>query len=54
VNIMLSDFGKEKLNQVITERKAIVDRYLLKLTEEELLQFAKITERLAEIVTSYD
>lgn len=54
VNIMLSDFGKEKLDQVITERKAIVDRYLLKLTEEELLQFAKITERLAEIVTSYD
>lgn len=54
VNILLSDVGIQKLNQVINERKAIVDRYLLKLTDEELLQFAKITERLAEIVSSYD
>lgn len=52
VNIMLSDFGKEKLDQVITERKAIVDKYLLQLTEEELVQFANLTERIAEIVSS--
>lgn len=54
VNILLSDIGKEKLEKVITERKEIGAKYLLKLTDEELLQFAKITERLAEIVSSYE
>lgn len=52
VNISLSEDGQKKLKNVIKERKKIFESSLLKLTEEELLQFAKITERLAEIVSN--
>jgi DNA-binding MarR family transcriptional regulator len=52
VNIMLSEDGIKKLEHVILERKKIFESSLLTLTDDELLQFAKITEKLAESVTS--
>lgn len=48
VNISLSEEGKEKLNNVLKERKSIFEQQLTTLTSEELEQFAKIAEKLAE------
>ncbi|MEH7399677.1 MarR family transcriptional regulator [Gottfriedia acidiceleris] len=47
VNIMLTDEGIKKLESVIKDRKEIFEGFLFNLSDEELLQFAKITEKLA-------
>ncbi|PEJ56646.1 MarR family transcriptional regulator [Bacillus sp. AFS002410] len=47
VNIMLSEEGIKKLEAVLKERKEIFEGILFNLSDEELLQFAKITEKLA-------
>ena len=52
VNIKLSEEGIKKLELVIKERKEIFESSLLMLTDEELLQFVMIAEKLAESVTS--
>jgi DNA-binding MarR family transcriptional regulator len=52
VNIKLSEEGNTKLELVYQERKEIFESSLLTLTDEELLQFAKIVEKLAESGTS--
>ncbi|MDP4147481.1 MAG: MarR family transcriptional regulator [Bacillota bacterium] len=51
VNIILSEEGINKLDLLIKERKKIVESSLLTLSDEELLQFAKITEKLAQSVS---
>ncbi|MBO9130833.1 MarR family transcriptional regulator [Bacillus sp. 165] len=50
VNISLTMRGEEKLTKVIKDRKAIVERYLGYLNDEELSFMADITEKLAEAV----
>jgi DNA-binding MarR family transcriptional regulator len=52
VNIKLSEEGIKKLDLVIQERKEIFESSLLTLTDEELLQFAKLAEKLAGSATS--
>ncbi|GGI10379.1 MarR family winged helix-turn-helix transcriptional regulator [Gottfriedia solisilvae] len=52
VNIMLSEEGQKKLDLVIKERKEIFESSLLTLSDEELLQFALIAEKLAKAVTT--
>ncbi|PEL06494.1 MarR family winged helix-turn-helix transcriptional regulator [Bacillus sp. AFS017336] len=47
VNIMLSEEGIKKLEAVLKDRKEIFEGILFNLSDEELLQFAKITEKLA-------
>ena len=47
VNIMLTEEGIKKLESVIKDRKEIFESFLFNLSDEELLQFAKITEKLA-------
>ncbi|MFB7140988.1 MarR family winged helix-turn-helix transcriptional regulator [Gottfriedia sp. NPDC056225] len=47
VNILLSEEGIKKLEAVIKDRKEIFESFLFNLSDEELLQFAKITEKLA-------
>ncbi|MFF3023543.1 MarR family winged helix-turn-helix transcriptional regulator [Gottfriedia sp. NPDC057948] len=47
VNIMLTEEGIKKLESVIKDRKEIFEGFLFNLSDEELLQFAKITEKLA-------
>ncbi|PGL67250.1 MarR family transcriptional regulator [Bacillus sp. AFS055030] len=47
VNIMLTEEGIKKLETVIQDRKAIFESFLFNLSDDELLQFAKITEKLA-------
>jgi len=47
VNIMLTKEGIKKLESVIKDRKEIFESFLFNLSDEELLQFAKITEKLA-------
>ncbi|MEH7613157.1 MarR family winged helix-turn-helix transcriptional regulator [Gottfriedia acidiceleris] len=47
VNIMLTEEGIKKLDSVIKDRKEIFEGFLFNLSDEELLQFAKITEKLA-------
>lgn len=51
VNISITEHGDEKLKKVMEERKAIAERYLSYLTEEELLVMATLTEKLAQAVT---
>ena len=48
VNIMLTEEGIKKLDLVMKERKEIFEGFLFYLSDEELLQFATITEKLAE------
>ncbi|PGS56451.1 MarR family winged helix-turn-helix transcriptional regulator [Bacillus sp. AFS041924] len=48
VNIMLTEEGIKKLDIVMKERKEIFESFLFTLSDEELLQFAIITEKLAE------
>ncbi|MED3562772.1 MarR family transcriptional regulator [Bacillus xiapuensis] len=50
VNISLTECGDEKLKKVMQERKAIAERYLSHLTEEELSVMATLTEKLAQAV----
>jgi DNA-binding MarR family transcriptional regulator len=50
VNISLTDHGDDKLKKVMEERKAIAERYLSHLTEEELMVMATLTEKLAQAV----
>lgn len=50
VNISLTEHGDEKLKKVMEERKAIAERYLSHLTEEELMVMATLTEKLAQAV----
>ena len=47
VNIMLTEEGIKKLEAVIKDRKEIFESFLFNLSDDELLQFAKITENLA-------
>ncbi|MGG0176709.1 MULTISPECIES: MarR family winged helix-turn-helix transcriptional regulator [Bacillaceae] len=47
VNIMLTEEGIKKLESVIKDRKEIFESFLFNLSDDELLQFAKITEKLA-------
>lgn len=47
VNIMLTEEGIKKLESVIKDRKEIFEGFLFNLSDDELLQFAKITEKLA-------
>ncbi|ODG90662.1 MULTISPECIES: MarR family transcriptional regulator [Bacillaceae] len=47
VNIMLTKEGIKKLESVIKDRKEIFEGFLFNLSDDELLQFAKITEKLA-------
>lgn len=47
VNIMLTEEGIKKLEAVIKDRKEIFESFLFNLSDEELLQFAMITEKLA-------
>lgn len=47
VNIMLTEEGNKKLESVIKDRKEIFESFLFNLSDDELLQFAKITEKLA-------
>jgi len=49
VNILLTKLGEEKLKQVLQARKAIMQRYLSHLAEEELSALAVIAEKLAQI-----
>jgi len=51
VNIKLSEEGVKKLELVVQDRKAIFESSLFSLTDEELLQFAKIAEKLAQAVS---
>jgi DNA-binding MarR family transcriptional regulator len=53
VDITLTEFGHRKLEDVLNGRKAIMDRYLLHLTEEELSMMASITKKLATSAASY-
>ena len=50
VNIMLTEEGIKKLESVIKDRKEIFESSLFNLSDEELLQFAIITEKLANAV----
>ncbi|PFH80663.1 MarR family transcriptional regulator [Bacillus sp. AFS088145] len=50
VNIMLTEEGIKKLESVIKDRKEIFESFLFNLSDDELLQFAKITEKLANAV----
>ncbi|MEE6449612.1 MarR family transcriptional regulator [Gottfriedia acidiceleris] len=47
VNIMLTEEGIKKLESVIKDRKEIFESFLFNLSDDELLQFAQITEKLA-------
>ncbi|MEH7348964.1 MULTISPECIES: MarR family winged helix-turn-helix transcriptional regulator [Gottfriedia] len=47
VNIMLTEEGNKKLESVIKDRKEIFESFLFNLSDDELLQFARITEKLA-------
>lgn len=40
-----------KLDSIINDRKEMFEVILLNFNEEELLQFVKVTERLANTVT---
>ncbi|MED1121496.1 MarR family transcriptional regulator [Bacillus atrophaeus] len=48
INISLTAEGDKKFEDILTGRKAILARYLSFLTEEELLQAAQITQKLAQ------
>ncbi|AZV50152.1 MULTISPECIES: MarR family transcriptional regulator [Bacillus] len=48
INISLTDEGDRKFEDVLAGRKAIMARYLSYLTEEELLQAAHMTKKLAQ------
>jgi DNA-binding MarR family transcriptional regulator len=52
VNIKLTEEGTKKLEHVMRDRKEIFESSLLSLSEEELLQFANIAEKLAKFVSS--
>ncbi|NRD79977.1 MarR family transcriptional regulator [Bacillus sp. BRMEA1] len=47
VNIRITEQGEEKWKKVMEERKAITERNLSHLTEEELMAMATIFEKLA-------
>ncbi|WP_129687993.1 MarR family winged helix-turn-helix transcriptional regulator [Gottfriedia acidiceleris] len=47
VNILLTEEGIKKLNAVIKDRKEIFEGFLFTLSDEELLQFANIADKLA-------
>ncbi|WP_088011802.1 MarR family winged helix-turn-helix transcriptional regulator [Gottfriedia acidiceleris] len=47
VNILLTEKGMKKLDSIINDRKEMFEGILLNFTEEELLQFVKVTEKLA-------
>ncbi|MCD7035659.1 MarR family transcriptional regulator [Metabacillus sp. GX 13764] len=49
VNISLTDCGEDKLRSVMDGRKAIMERYLTCLSDEELESFAGIAEKLASV-----
>lgn len=48
VNITLTCNGEEKLSETFAARKAIVERHLSSLTEDELTSLADIAEKLAQ------
>ncbi|MCY8913992.1 MarR family transcriptional regulator [Bacillus atrophaeus] len=48
INISLTAEGDKNFEDILTGRKAILARYLSFLTEEELLQAAQITQKLAQ------
>lgn len=48
INISLTDEGDRKFEDVLAGRKAIMARYLSYLTDEEMMQAAHITKKLAQ------
>lgn len=48
IDLSLTDEGDRKFEEVLAGRKAIMARYLSFLTEEEMLQAAHITAKLAQ------
>ncbi|PEL13484.1 MarR family winged helix-turn-helix transcriptional regulator [Bacillus sp. AFS017336] len=49
VNILLTEEGIKKIDLVIQDRKEMFENILLNFEEDELLQFVKITEKIATI-----
>lgn len=49
VNILLTEEGINKIDSVIKDRKEMFESILLNFGEDELLQFASITEKIANI-----
>ncbi|MEC1598929.1 MarR family transcriptional regulator MdtR [Bacillus spizizenii] len=54
IDLSLTDEGDRKFEEVLAGRKAIMARYLSFLTEEEMLQAAHITEKLAKAAAETD
>ncbi|MFV9831300.1 MarR family transcriptional regulator MdtR [Bacillus stercoris] len=54
IDLSLTDEGDRKFEEILAGRKAIMARYLSFLTEDEMLQAAHITAKLAQAAAETD